>query len=516
MSNLWVDNRHPDYDVEAYQRQFARDQFTGDALLVSQIESSRMADPAAGAGKERTLSPFMDISGIRGRKRLSEVTVDFDRQDRIRGPQNGTYLRRRALGESADAFRERAFITRFPAHMSTLIEAYVGGIKAVESEAKRSYGEPLGDPADTGSIFFRMWHDIDGTGRNWGAATTRMMTNLIVDDVFWSFTELGSAEHPRTHIIDPQRVVDWHDEDGIPVWLLLEETRMFRPDMHKKAEMVRMYTEYDVNGWRRWRVVEGDDQKESRSLVLDMQEEWAFPFWSTPDRQRKRIPFTRMRLSDVMGRYVGYQMALDHNMLYNLLSDARWNFRVINHPRLKLREGDEQKFDKALAKIAEGANGLLGDWEFISPDANNGATAYKVFSDEVRQYYVTNHQRMNGSNIERSATEIAYNEATGRTSFLSILTDLVDECENDWMFLSSQLMAPERPEEWLNARVERSRSFRPIDIQSLAQSQSNSLAALGNLFDAETALEIARHGVTDDVIRRVREAGSDQIVTEEL
>ena len=152
----------------------------------------------------------------------------------------------------------------------------------------------------------------------------------------------------------------------------------------------------------------------------------------------------------------------------------------------------------------------------MKADANNGATAYKVFSDEVRQYYVTNHQRMNGSNLERSATEIAYNEATGRTSFLSILADLVDECENDWMFLSSQLMAPERPEEWLNARVERSRSFRPIDIQSLAQSQSNSLAALGNLFDAETALEIARHGVTDDVIRRVREAGTDQIVNEEL
>ena len=514
MSKIWVDNRHPSYYSDAFKRQFARDQFTGDALLVSQQEAGRMVDPAPGAGVRREYSNFMDISGIPGRKRLSEVEIDLGYGVGDRGSANGTYLRRRSLGESADAFRERASITRFPSHMPALIETYVGGLNAVESDAVREYGDPLGDPTDPSSVFFRMWHDIDGTGRNMPAAYTKVKTDLIVDDVVWAFTELGSAEYPRVHLIDPNRIVDQHDKDGIPVWVLIHETRLQRNNFHEPATVVDMFTEYHTEGWARWRVDVAEDGV--RSITLDDAEDWAYPFYSTPDKDRKRLPFTRARLSDVMGRYVGFQMAMDHNMLYNLLSDARWNFRVINHPRLRLEEGDKKQFEDAMEMIGNGANGLLGKWSFISPDSSNGAEAYKVFAEEVKQFYVTNHQRMNSPSIERSATEIAYDEASGRTSFLSIMTDIVDELENDTMFIASQLMAPNNPESWLNARVKRSRNFRPIDINSLASSQSTSLAGLLNHLDAGTAARIAQEGITKETIERLDTVGRDIIVEEEL
>lgn len=512
MSNLWVDNKHPNYGIEAFQRQFTRDQFTGEALLVAQDEAASMIDPAPSAGAERVESPFMDIGRVPGRKRLSTVKVDLSGDKRIRASYNGTYLKRRSLGESADAFRERASITRFPSHMPALIETYVGGIKAVESEAKRVYGEPLGDPKETDSVFYRMWHDIDGTGRNWPSAMSGAMTGLIVDDTVWAFVELGSSDYPRVHLIDPQRIVDWHDDDGIPVWLLMYEERLVRTDFHEPAEIVETYTEYGVDGWKRWRL---QDNEGDRALILEAEEAWKHPFYSTPEKKRKRLPFVRQRLSDVMGRYVGYQMAMDHNMLYNLLSDARWNFRVINHPRLRLEEGNRDQFEEAMNLIAAGANGLLGKWSYISPDAANGAEAYKVYVDESKQFYVTNHQRMNSSNIERSATEIAYDEATGRVSFLAIMTDRIDEFENDVMFLASQILKPNNPEMWLNSRVERSRSFRPIDIQSLAQQQATSMAALASVLPAEMAADIAKNGISDETINRIKALGDDAIVTVE-
>lgn len=506
---LWVDNRHHIYDMERERRHFTRDQFTGDALMVSIAEAAEMTDPALAGRNEASQQPLITEKDFPGLRNISRVRLFGGKHSR----RNGTYLKRRALGESADAFRERASITRFPSHMPTLIEAYIGGIASVEVEWEREWGEPLGEASEPGSLAFKMWHNIDGTGRNWQSAHNRLGINMIVDDFVWTYTELSSADYPRTHIIDPDRVVDWHDEDGIPVWVLMYESRLERPDFHAPGEVVDYYTEFDTEGWARWRVV---PRGEERALELVEREEWRFPIWTDGDMVQRRLPFSRFRLSDIMGRYVGFQMAQDHNMLYNLLSDARWNFRVINHPRLKLKDGDEESFLTALKHLAEGANGLLGDWDFISPNPENGAKAYHVLLEEVKQFYITNHQRVNTSTIERSATEVSYNEAAGRTSFLSILTDALDELENDHLFLASQLAAPNAPDTWHNSRVVRSRSFRPVDIHQLAAQQATSIAALAKVLDVETAMRVARDGVTDETMDIVSSLGADSIMTEEL
>lgn len=56
----------------------------------------------------------------------------------------GSYLIRRSQGESASAFAERARITRFPSHMAALVDAYSGGIAAVEhGKWNLRKGDPL-------------------------------------------------------------------------------------------------------------------------------------------------------------------------------------------------------------------------------------------------------------------------------------------------------------------------------------------------------------------------------------
>lgn len=520
MADLWVDNRHEAWAAGVLRRRYTRDQYTGRALEVSQYEADKMSNTGSETSDPQGVSAFMSEESLpRYTHRMGYLSKGGSYAPRKNGGY-GSYLIRRSQGESAEAFAERARITRFPSHMPALVESYVGGVAQVEGSGKWKRfdeGSVLGSIEDTTSIAFAMWNDIDGTGRNLLGALNTAKINLIIDDVFWSFTTKEDRVLPTTTtIIDPDRVVDWHDEDGRPVWLLLAEDVLERPDMHKPPEVVQYFTEYDVEGWTRWRVNEvSRGKKTTRSLEAVASEAWDYPFWTDSSRQRKRLPFTRAILSDMLGRQVGYQMAQDHNALYNILSDARWNFRVVNFPRLT---GDVENtvFDRVKEGIRQGDNLLQGDWKYISPDSANGTDAYATYSSEVAQFYITNHQRLNSSAIERSATEIMFNQAEGRTAFLSVYTSVIDDIHNDWLFLTSQIEAPASPDKWLESRVERSRDFKPIDIDGLAQRQVNSFAAAVNSLDAETAAIMAREGISEDVLARLRSVGSDTIVKEDL
>ncbi len=498
---LWVDFRHPSYEETRYRRTFARDQYTGNALHVAMKEAEE--------GAKMTRSTRLDI----GRTAKTADGEHFGQRlyDSLRAGTLGTYLRKRAQGEADAAFRERASITRFPSHMSALIDSYIGGVFAVESKATRNYGPPLGDPAKPSSTMFSLHRDIDGSGRNWHSAIVSSAADLIIDDVVWYYAERPDDSTPvRIYTIDPDRVLNWRERDGLVIEVLIQEDRWENDSLFDEADLVTYYIRYTLDGWERYREV-GEGEK--RDVELVGQGNWRFPFYTDATMARRRLPIGRVRLP--IGRSVGYQMAEDHNALYNLLSDARWNFRVMNHPRLRGLV-DDDAFIAAMEKLQMGFNALQGDWAYISPDAENAAAAYRMYADEVRQFYITNHQRMNTPNIERSATEIVYNEAAGRTAFLTLLVGAVDEIENDWLFLASQIEAPSKPETWSNSRVVRSRDFKPVDIEHLAMTQSNSFAALIGTLPAELAAAVAREGLTDENIAKMRDVGMDPEVEEDF
>lgn len=493
---LWVDFRHPSYEEARVRRQFSRDQYTGNALFVSIKEAE--------TGNFNYNRDRLNVENVTGAVRL---------YDSLRTQGLGTYLKKRAQGESAGAFKERASVTRFPSHMAALVDSYIGGVFAVESKAMRMWGVPLGDPMMPGTTMFSVWRNIDGSGKNWNSALVSDAANLIIDESVWYYAEAPSDNTPvRIHALDPDRVLNWREEDGIIVEALVREDRWEQTSLFEEAVLVTYYLRYHLDGWERWREV-GADNKQERNVVLADAGSWAFPFYADVDQKRRRLPIGRVSLP--IGRPVGYQMAQDHNMLYNILSDARWNFRVINHPRLRGIVTDEE-FINTMEKLQQGFNAMQGDWAYISPDHENGTAAYKMYAEETRQFYITNHQRMNTPNIERSATEIVYNEAAGRTAFLTLLVGAIDEIENDKLFLASQIEAPERPQEWMNSRVERSRDFKPIDIEHLAMTQSNSLAALANIFPAEIAAKIAKEGLTAENMMSLTNVRTDTIPDEEM
>ena len=478
MQEIWVDYRHPDYEDEKIKRTFSRDQYNGEALEVVLREAKNMAH-------ERAV-----VSAIDGEDGESPGVRVYDSM----GQKNkyGTYLKRRSQGEMGAAFAERASITRFPSHYSALVDSMIGGVFAVESKAKKEFNGPLGSPDDISDPMYHFVRDVDGTGVNMESWLISAGQRMIVDNWFWYRVDRVGPDDPiRAYWVDPDTVLNWREENGVLVELLQKEMRYEQQSLMEKGSWIKYYRRWTLDGWELYRE-EGEGPE--RKIMLVAEQDFAFPFYTDASRTRSRLPFGRSRLP--LDRYVGYQMAQDHNMLYNLLSDARWNFRVINHPRLT-GDVDDGQWTKSLHAITSGVNAMQGNWNYISPDANNGHTAYKVYAEETRQFYITNHQRMNAASIERSATEVLFDEASGRTAFLRIYASAIDEVENDVYFLAAQWESPESPDTWYGTYVRRSNDFKPVDIQGLIKTQADAFAAVANHLDVDSALIFAREGAID-------------------
>lgn len=489
----WVDNRHPGYHEGVRKRKFARDQYTGDVYDITVDEAANIAK----SDKIVAKSDIQESDGVRIMRIGGKVG------------RSSSYLVRRAQGESGMAFYERAQITRFPNHMTALVDSYVGGAMAVERKAQRVYGDILGDPNEVGTPMYDLWRDIDGSGLNWNNSLVRAGKDAIVDDLVVEYVDVDMDGRPMVERIEPDNILNMREEDGRVVELLLY-TPTYELDSlmdENGGVWVNYYTLFDLDGWRKFR--EEIDKDKKRTIELVGEQPYRAPIYTDATKTKRRLPFNFVRLG--LDRYVGYQMAVDHNQLYNLLSDGRWNFRMINFPKLT-GQVDDKQWMSSMQALLEGMNALQGDWKYISPDWGNGEAATKLYQREVQSYYIVNHQRMNGVSIERSATEIAFSEAAGRTSFLTIFVGALDEIENGRFFLLSQMLAPSKADKWTEASVTRSRDFRPIDMVSEIQSQSTNFAALAAAgVPLPLAARIVTEGFTDELVAKLPDEVKQEI-----
>lgn len=419
---LWVENRHPDYEKARRRREFAWDHYTAECVDAALEEAAIIS-----GGDRGVQTQVIKVSaGDPGTSyEVPKANLPY-----------GRYLLRRTQGESGAGFYERVRVTRYANHMATLTDSFIGGVLTVETNAKRKYGAPLGDPSSPTSVAYRLFRDFDGTGTDITTRVMRDATEMVVKGSVVYLADLPPGGELLIKRIDPDALVNWRLEDGVMVEALLEENVLESKSLKDEATEQTYYVHYTIDGWTRYRVEEDE-------LIVVNGSEWAFPIFTSPERTVRRLPIGRIDLP--VARPVGYQMARDANLLWNLFSDTRWLIRVLNHPRLRGKVLDDE-WNTSMQAILAGFNGLQGDWDYISPDAANANAGYAMYRDEVRDYYISNHQRANQSAIERSATEILYNEAAGRTAFLSMIANSIDRMENEWMFMASQLLAPTKPE----------------------------------------------------------------------
>lgn len=399
------------------------------------------------------------------------------------------HLIRRSQGETLEAYRERVYVSRFPAHMSRVVTSYTGTLMQGEDKAQRQWGDALGTPEDEDTDMARYWTDIDGEDTSMPQKTLAVADRLTTSHRQWYLVDPPADPdgRARLHLLSEGDVVNWVSRDGRLVDVLVKEQADTRSSIEEQGEGQETYIRYTLDGWTRYR-------QDSGSTTILEQQEWGFGFWQTPDRERRRLPVGYVDL--MLDEPVGYNLARGNKYLYNLLSDLRWGLRRTSFSKLTPRNETltEKEFELAARSIEEGHNFLPFPADYPSPDANIFATAYDIFQEEVRDYYITAFQSYEDSARERTATEIQQDAQSGRFSFLSVLARAVDEWENDVLYLLHQVERPNEPQTWREASVTRSQDFQPLDAQEradkLMRSVFGSTVPVGASGEIDTAKQI--------------------------
>lgn len=457
----WLEQRHPQYGELSIRNTFAEDHFSGNALEKARKYAERLEQftgqaplPSSKKGGVTDLASWM-----------ANKTGTTD--------SRSIYLVRRAQGEAIPNYQERARISRFPRIMSFIVGSMAGSLAQVENKAIREWG-PLGDPDDTDGFLAQFLNDIDGRGTNLDSWQSDITGRLQIYDALWLYVEppANETDKPRFLLWHPNDVVNWHYSGTNLEWVVVREyvdTRSDPKRIYGEDETAEEnYILYTAEGWERWRF-DGDDD-----ATLLEEGRWQQSFVGQDNRPR--LPVIHKSLFQTT--HSGYELAKDANYLYNLLSDSRNIVRIANHPRLRGAAITPEEFNTTMEQMQQGSNVLMGDWQYISPDASNFERAYKYYVDEVLGVARDAYHRMNDAAAQRTATEMRQEDQAGRSSYLTLLSRTLDEIENEAFYLLNQIMSPRDARLWSETFIERSRDFKPVDPEAEARTIVDTLMPL--------------------------------------
>jgi len=439
----WLDLRHSDYDMLRGRSEFAR--------LYRSGEVSTRAENQA-----RTLSRRGQRTGLRG---YADRTADM-------------HLMQRSQGETVDAYIDRVMVSRYPRHFGRIVASFIGSLLQVEDEKQTQWGpddgEGLGDPMEAGTVLHGYWQDIDGAGTDWPMMIVEALDALITKHGQWYFMDppADGRGKARLHLLQQENVLNWRRENGRLVEVLLRETIDRRTSIRDETPLGERYLYVTLDGWERYQRDEDGD------AVFIEGQEWAVPFYRTPERQERRLPIGWERIN--LAEPVGYNTALDARYLYNLLSDVRWAIRRTSFSKLAPTDFlTEEQAELAKETLAQGHNFLTFPGNFIAPDASVYEVGYDIYKEEVRDFYVTALQSYEDAARERTATELRQEKSAGPHSFLSVLAAAIDEYANDLLFLIEQIERPDDPALWRTHTVQRTRNFEPVDATERGRELAN-------------------------------------------
>ena len=429
MSDIWVERVHEDYAERARRDQYTEDHYTG-------------------AVKDKSIT--------KAKKLVGSTTSEKD----------DLYLFRRAQGESIVVYTERVQISKFPRHDAAIVDSFSGSVFAVENKADRTL-EAFGDIDDESSFAYRLWRNADGQGTNYCTMFKKAAGNFTNYKRVWYLVETETFQW-----LHGASVKNWfYDDDGILSDVLIEEViddRTSIQDEYGNAEDRRRWIHYHKEGFDRYKITNDGKGERRVQKITEESGSWDYAHYDGIDQEHITIPLGFIDLPFADNANPGYSMAQDANYLYNLLSDIRNTLRVANHPKLRGKDVTDEEFENTEESLQKGSNLLQGDWDFISPSPENAQTGYEIYKEEVRDFFVTSHQRYNDAAREATATEARQDDQAGRQAYLIILSGALDELEGRVLFMLSQKQFPLDSGQWLINSVTRSTDFKAEDSNQFA------------------------------------------------
>jgi hypothetical protein len=392
--------------------------------------------------------------------------------DVIRDKMLDQYLVRKNSRETANSYAERKALVDYTPHFAALVDSLAGLMFMAEDNANRRWkdenrgGRNLGDPSDPQTPLGKLWVDATGAGVGYLTVWKALTTKLVALHYGGVFLDPANG-HPRVHEIAPQRIVNWREEDGAFLDVVIEEDDYDgRTSIEQSPVFTKRYLHLTPTGWTRYSY----DPKTKLDNVVETGS-WRFALRDG----RPSAPFTMCALP--IARPVGPTLARKANAIMNFESArdyALWtgNFALLN---VYLSDAD---FTKFLTQYGKGMNVVQNNpmvgkgADFIAPSAEPARIATEVLQDKIVAFYRTGFKEYADVATEKTATEIKQDVNSGAGSFLQLVAGALDGAENRTLYFLEQAIFPNTPELWGNARVERGNDFSPLNVEGIVEKLS--------------------------------------------
>ena len=371
------------------------------------------------------------------------------------------YLVQKYQRENNKAYTERSELSDPVLHFGTVVDSINGTLASKQDDTFREWGA-LGDPEQRGTIAEQLVSDADGNGTNWNPLFKRVGIKLTVLHELWGYVQ-GVTEYgdPCIKIIDPRYVVNRYPAKGNPESVIVAEKMDLRrsiDDDAKQDELV--YTHFTLDGWEQY-YYDGDSK-----VVVDSGE---YDYYATTSKTRRILPIFRVEIP--MPRNVGYLLALKENHIYNQKSVRDFAIRNMSYAVLKLGVRDQDEFDGIIDGMEKGSNAIpqtpdTPEHKYLTADSSWLSESQRILERDVEEFYINAFKKFGEAASQVTATAIKLESQSGIESFLNLLTESVDEFENQALWRIEQVHFPNNPQQWGQAIVKRSSEFQIDELPS--------------------------------------------------
>lgn len=446
------------------------------------------------------------------------------------------YLIRKKVGETIEAFEERVLLADYTPYFGAVVDTLAGMLIAREDETDRKWGRqtvqvmtkkaaspdgapappktrikwsntegPLGNVDDPDTVLGRLWIDADGQHNSWLTLWQLLATELTTVHSGWILVDGGTdGQSPKVKLIQPESVQNWrYDENGVLVEALMKEhadirgSIMDNPREGYEAQWVMFTTE----GWSRWHKVKKEDASAGSEdpKITEVPEKIGEGTYSYKTRDgRPTIPLYQVRLP--LKRNVGYLMARKCNAIFNKESERDHLLRFATFPLLNIiaedamfkRIEDRLRLGSRVLQAKASTSGGGGAHHFIAPSAEPATIMANAIKEKVESFYATAFREfassVAGSGRDRvTATEVLAQREVGLEAFLAVLANAIDNAENATMYLLEQTVFSKDKTKWGQARVERPKTFGPINPAQAIEQLKLRYVGAGTLPGGRTA-----------------------------
>jgi hypothetical protein len=416
----WLDYRHPDWEKNWIKWRYARDVYTGEVL----------------------------------------------------DPQNlGSYLIRKGTGETLPAYYERQGLADFTSHFGLCADALAGMLFNVEDDATRIFGA-LGASEEPSSFIGALYRDADGKKTGYATLWKQLGIEFVITHCHWLIVETTPNNAPRVKLIEPERVVDWvEDQSGLAMVKVCEQVDT-RATLESDPNTVEQYVVFTRDGWQRYRSEKAKGAR--KATVVPVGNPGTYNYVDATGQRQLSI----FRVVLPLRRNVGYPLAKKNVAIFNKESERDHLLRTANFPKLIVPASDDV-FAAISKQVADGSFLLQDDpnstktMAFAAPPTASVEVATRVLEQKVEQFYKTFFREYADTAQEKTATEIRQDVASGVGAFLQMLKAGLDDAENEALWRLEQAVFPNDSSKWFTARVERSANFQPLNVDETIERLRN-------------------------------------------